>query len=308
MSNPAERLPSVVCECGATIVSDEFVPSSRGGAPNASGFDSCLRRCQVCGIGFSNCKNPSEIITILRDAFDGLPAYVAEGCDRALVECLNQSHVRKKQADFQSLSSEDHVSWTVMRFLQHERLLGQVFRHSDIEPVLLIWGVPVPNSNSEGWALRQKIITVCDHLKEQPRFHSEPDVLLDFGEAGIVLVEAKLWSPNEFKEQSYGGWVKYLKHAAFRDSDSARAIGYYQLVRNWRIGCELAGERPITLVNLGLGFTRDEARKLACLRLSLRTSFRRLFVVRRWSSLLRGVTVPTWLSEYSRRRTLALAE
>lgn len=308
MSNSLERLPSLACECGATVVSDEFMPNSRGGASTASGFDSCLRRCEACGIGFSNCWNPSDVKRILRDPFVGLAAYVAEGCDRALAECLNQSHARKKKADFQSLSSEDHATWTVMRFLQHERLLGQAFRRPGIEPVMLIWGVPVPNNSVEGCALREKIITICDDLKEQPKFRSEPDVVLDFGEAGIVIVEAKLWSPNEFREPSYGGWPKYLNDAVYRDPGCARAIGYYQLARNWRIACELAGERPFTLVNLGLEYTRDETRELARLRLSFRTSARRRFVLRRWKTLLSGIAIPTWLSAYARRRAIPLAK
>ena len=95
--------------------------------------------------------------------------------------------------------------------------------------------------------------------------------MLNFGEAGIVIIEAKLWSPNEFKEENYGGWPKYLNNAAFRDPGCAHAIGYYQLVRNWRIGCHLAGERRFTLVNLGPEFTRNEARELARLGLSFRT-------------------------------------
>ena len=157
-----ERLPTIACECGAIIVSDAFVPNSRGGAPRASGFAGCLRRCQACGIGFSNCRNTSDIVSILRDPFVGLPAYVAEGCDRALAECLNRSHTSKK-TEFESLSSEDHVTWTVMRFLQHERWLGQAFRRPGVEPVLLMWGVPVPNDSAEGWAVREK-----DH-RYQPR-------------------------------------------------------------------------------------------------------------------------------------------
>jgi hypothetical protein len=201
MSNSLKRLPSVACECGAMIVSDEFVPNSRGGAPTASGFDSCLRRCQACGIGFSNSRNPSDIIRILRDPFVGLPAYVAEGCDRALAECLNQSHTRKKKTDFQSLSSEDHVTWTVMRLLQHERLLGQAFRCPGVEPVLLMWGVPVPNNSAEGWALRDKIIGICDDLKERSKRRTEPDVVLDCGEAGIVIVEASCGHPTSSRRK-----------------------------------------------------------------------------------------------------------
>jgi len=195
-----------------------------------------------------------------------------------------------------------------MRFLQHERLLGQAFRCPGVEPVLLMWGVPVPNNSTEGWALREKIIAISNDLRERPTHRTEPDVVLNFGEGGIVIVEAKLLSPNDFKKEDYSGWPKYLNDATFRDPNCARAIGCYQLVRNWRIGSDLAGERPFTLVNLGLEFTCDETRELARLWLSFRTSTRRRFVVRYWNTLLSVATIPTWLSAYARRRAIPLAK
>ena len=132
-----ERLLPVDCECGALIVSDEIVPDSKGRAPAANvGFTSCLRRCEACGTGFSNCRDESEIVQILRDPFRGLPEYIAEGCKRSLSEVSEHIPRRKKEHDFHSLNSEDHVSWTVMRFLQSGRLLGQAFGHPDVEPVL----------------------------------------------------------------------------------------------------------------------------------------------------------------------------
>jgi hypothetical protein len=298
-----KRLSSVTCECGALIVSDEFVPDSRGRAPTANGgYKSCLRRCEDCGIGFSNNKNASGVIQVLRDPFRGLPKFIGEGCERALSECLNTSHRQKKKHDFHSLNSEDHVTWTLMRFLQNGRLLGQAFGHPDVEPILLMWGVPVPNDCSEGWAIREKIIRISNAVHERERQRSEPDVVLDFRGAGIVIIEAKLRSTNDWKEATYEHWPKYQHRAAFGDWDGAVATGYYQLVRNWRIGLSLACGRPLTLINLASAFTADEIKKLERLRLCFRTSRRRCFVLRMWSDVMRGVVTPVWLSEYFRQR------
>ncbi len=306
-ANP-EQLPSVACDCGATIESDPFVPNTRGGAKRASGFASCLRRCNVCGIGFSNAQDPSAVRKILRDPFAGLPAYIAEGSESALADCLNQSHSAAKKTEFESLRSEDHATWTVMRLLQHERLLGRAFRREGRDPVMLMWGVPVPNDDTAGRALRDRIINVSNSLSEKPTRRSEPDVVLDFGDEGVIVIEAKLFSPNERKPETYAGWSKYIDHSVFRDPESACATGYYQLVRNWRIGTALAGERPFTLVNLAPEFAGDERTGLARLRLALRTSRERRFILRRWSALLSGFVVPDWFSDYARRRGLPFAQ
>ena len=133
-------------------------------------------------------------------------------------------------------------------------------------------------------------------------------MVLDFADRGVIVIEAKLFSPNERKPEDYVGWSTYLDHSVFRDPDCARSIGYYQLVRNWRIGTELAGERPFTLVNLAPEFARDERAELARLRLALRTSPERRFVLRRWSALLSGFAVPDWFSGYALRRGLPFAQ
>ncbi|MGO9577730.1 MAG: hypothetical protein ACLPTQ_25750 [Terriglobales bacterium] len=302
------QLPPIKCDCGTTIESEAFVPNARGGATTASDFFSCLRRCNTCGIGFSNAKNPSDVQKILRDPFAGLPAYIAEGSESALNNCLNRAHAAAKRIQFHSFGSEDHVTWTVIRLLQHERLLGPAFRHPGLEPVLLVWGVSVPNDCTAGQALRDRVINVLNGLGEEQDYRTEPDVVLDFGSAGIVIIEAKLFSLNESQSESYGGWSKYLIHSAFRDPECAHATGLYQLVRNWRLGTELAGERPFTLFNLAPEFAGNERTGLARLRLAFRTSPQRRFVLRRWSGLLSGFVIPDWFSEYARQRSVPIAQ
>jgi hypothetical protein len=194
------RLPSIRCECGTLIESGPFRPNKRGGAPSASGYASCLRRCEVCGIGFSNAKtgNISGLTLILREPFAQMPIWLSEDSDSALDQCLNRAHAAKKRMDFQSLHSEDHVTWTVTKLLQREGALGRAFGHPDCrEPDLLIWGAPVPyERNPHGHALRERVIAHLNDLNEQPRFRTEPDLVLDFGNNGVVIVEAKLFSPK----------------------------------------------------------------------------------------------------------------
>ena len=301
------RLPSIRCvECGALIDSGPFTPNHRGGAPRASGYPSCLRKCEACGIGFSNAKiaKTSHLTLILRDPFAQLPTWISEDSNSALKYCLNKAHATKKQMDFQSLYPEDHVTWTVTKLLKRERALGRMFGHpGDKEPNLLIWGVPIPYArNPEGHALRQRVIALLNGFGEHSRFRTEPDLVLDFGDNGLVIVEAKLFSPNDKRPPDYAGWRLYLSPSAFHDVECARTTGLYQLVRNWRLGIELAAGRPFTLVNLAPTFTSTERSELACLRIACGTTATRHVCLRNWANLLASISIPDWFPPYAQRR------
>jgi hypothetical protein len=303
----SRRLPPITCGCGRRIESDAYVPKRGVGAPRASGYTSCLRKCDICDVGYSNANSAdlTKLQTFPRDRFAGLPDWVAEGCDAALDHCLNQAqgHAARKRLEFESLASEDHATWVVMRFLQRQGMLASAFGCEAVEPVMLIWGVPVPNT-PRGSELRSKIVTILRSLHEQEGWFTEPDVILDFESYGLVIVEAKLRSRNEIKKPQYSGWHRYLNDLTFRDAELAKCTGRYQLVRNWRLGLELAQNRPFKLVNLAPVFDFQEREMLAKLRLSFRTSRKHRFVLRRWDQMLGSSYPPSWLVEYSRKRGL----
>lgn len=155
------RLLSVPCpKCKKLLESREFMPNARDGARRASDFQSCLRRCEVCGIGLSNANTDDldRLTIIYRDPFASLPDWIREGCEQTLAQALNVKNRRVKQAKFASSKSEDHITWTVFRFLQHTRTLGKTLGQVGIglstdkahEPTLLLWGVPVPNDDPLG--------------------------------------------------------------------------------------------------------------------------------------------------------------
>jgi hypothetical protein len=243
---------------------------------------------------------------ILREPFAGLPDWVADGCSLALDSCLNQAHRATKRTEFQSMSSEDHVTWTILRFLQREQALGRAFGHPDLLPDVLVWGAPVPNDSVAAQALRKNVIKVLDRIGEAERWRTEPDIILDFGDSGLVIVEAKLFSDNDSKASDYGGWTTYLDATSVRDPACARSTGRYELVRNWRLGVDLAGDRPFTLVNLAPALSAAERRILAQLRIAFGTSSSRRFKLRTWASLVSAGTVPEWLKRYAARRRLNL--
>jgi hypothetical protein len=312
-------LPPLICPgCGGAVQSAYFTPKTTGGAPQATGYPSCLRRCENCGFGFSNAatSDPTKLTIVYRDPFVGIPSSVADGHASALVGAMNVLNRRAKRAKFVSLNSEDHVTWTIFRHLQAEgqlraalaRLGVPFVGHLSAEPTLLLWGVPVPNTPA-GAAVQARLVEVLDALNENHDRRSEPDVILDCGAAGVVFTEIKLRSRNDSKPH-YGGWDKYLNATdAFTDGGQAKGSALYELARNWRIAWDLAGHRPMALINLGPPelFIGNCAAPLSTFAGSLSRSPTRLFLTTTWQSLLgRLPDHPEWLQRYAAARRLPI--
>jgi hypothetical protein len=86
-----------------------------------------------------------------------------------------------------------------------------------------------------------------------------------------------------------------------------RRSGLYELTRYWRIGCDLAGERSFTLVNLGLDdlFTGRTGEEIERFRSCLKESTTRRFKTLAWADLLSMVDIsPTWFQTYVEGRGL----
>jgi hypothetical protein len=85
------KLESRTCpQCGELIESKEYEPNKRGGAPTATSFNSCLRRCNECGIGFSNAKNIDSVVKIYRNPLDNIPREVRNDAMETLAKSLNK--------------------------------------------------------------------------------------------------------------------------------------------------------------------------------------------------------------------------
>ena len=301
------RLPETKCPGCGDLMRDSRPPDA-GPAPAARRYEKCLRRCDKCGIGLSNGNNA---VRIYREPWQNVPGNVHGGLYCALDQALNEQSRCSKKAKFCSQTSEDAVTWTVFRGLQQEGLLRQTLAYlgfglakepSD-EPAMLLWGAPVPASDGRAQLLRQRLLSVSDDLKERAQSRSEPDVVLDFGDEGLILIEVKCNSGNDVKKPDYAGWPLYLERTeAFADWKGARGTGLYELARNWRIAWELAGDRPMWLVNLGPGelFEGTKAEALQAFKQCLKTSDKRRFLWRTWRKFLPDV--PQWLSEYLEQR------
>jgi hypothetical protein len=143
------------------------------------------------------------------------------------------------------------VTWTVFRYLEHAHELGPTMRRLGLvpqapaTPALLLWGVPVPYGGASASVIQERFKAVSDSLGERLDSRSEPDVILDFRDAGVVLIEVKLRSCNDRLNARSPKWDRYLDGTdAFVDRAKARGSGLYELARNWRIAFDLANGRP----------------------------------------------------------------
>ena len=170
--------------------------------------------------------------------------------------------------------------------------------------------MPVDNG-ARGGEIRKQLSDLCTSLQEDPNSFSEPDVIIDLGEDGLVFIEVKHLSGNDLKPVDYPGWSRYASAArlSWRIED-VKALGCYELARNWCLLKGVSGERPATLVNLGPArlFGSAEGARLDRFLAALGTDTRSHFMKVTWSDLLgsRMGEFADWFSQFCRSRGLAL--
>lgn len=280
-----------------------------------SQFEDCLRRCAKCGVGFSNAfRNP---VRIYANPTANVPSQVHAGLAETLHSALNLRNRENKKRKFGFLTSEDAVTWTVFRFLQMTGQIGKVVGALGLlpsatplpEPTMLLWGAPVPAGYPGGEECRKALVCISDRLHEKAASRSEPDVVLNFGEAGVVFIEAKYLSGNERIASHSPKFTHYLNGGTgFTDCEAIRSSGCYELARNWRIGTELAGSRPFTLVNLALPrlFRAGPAETLKLFEMGISKSSSRQFKRVIWREMLLKMNYPQegWFDEFVHQRGL----
>jgi len=309
-----EQLPPTTCpRCGQTATGPQQI-----GYRRAIDYESCLRKCGPCGLGFSNAfTGNAKLLTIIhRDPFTSLPAHISDGHERVLANSFNELNRLSKAKKFTFATSEDHVTWTVFRHLQLAGKLRFVPANlglivtSKVDPIMLLWGSPVPADDAAGRQICDKLRSISEKLREESMQRSEPDVILDFGVAGIILIEVKHRSPNDVKRADYPNWSRYLNGArAFQSEDEVRRTGMYELARNWRFAFELAGGRPFAVLNLGPGrlFSGEKGRRLDAFIATLTQSEHNRFVTATWKQFLQGFgPLPDWLKHYLADRQVAV--
>ena len=273
----------------------------------AKSYASCVFRCD-CGTGYSNASDPADRRRIMRQPEDNVPREVRAGLTRVLANAANERNRPAKRESFCSAFSEDAVTWTVFSFLSGQSQLGLAAELLGLEkpvgkPAVCLWGAALDDSSAS-----QDLSTLFEQVSrsvgEADKSRSEPDVALAWSDL-VILIEVKHTSDNPV-QADYHGFGRYLDDpdmwaAPLRDVEST---GYYELVRNWRLGLAVANvsKSRFGLMNLGPSATRKSAECFAPL---LRTSPDRVFRHVEWSQfLLRVPNIPDWLTRFLKGRGL----
>jgi hypothetical protein len=307
------QLPSLTCpSCGGPIAAIESIDN----APMATQFDYCFRRCEPCGVGASNTADPAAVTYIYLDPLKNIPIASREGAREALDQALNVRNRVSKRRRFGFSTSEDAVTWVVFTYLLRSGQLHAALRRTglivrktlDTAPTLLLWGAPIDNG-ARGVEIRKQLSDLCAGLEEDPNSFSEPDVIVDLGEDGLIFIEVKYRGGNDLKPANYPGWSRYGMAAPLTwQIEDVKASGCYELARNWCLLKNLAAERPASLLNLGPAklFLGTEGARLDRFVAALDTDERSHFIKVIWSDLLGEglVDVPDWFAQFCRDRGL----
>jgi hypothetical protein len=272
----------------------------------------------MCGeVGVSNASSRSSITFIYKNPLLGIPIESREGAANALKHALNERNRPSKWMKFGFVpSSEDAVTWVVFTYLLRSGRLLKTLEHIGIGlgaapetvPTLLLWGVPI-DGDARGNEIRNRLSALCLSIGEKKRSLSEPDVIIDLAEHGIVFIEVKHRSANDFKKETYRGWKTYFHASALPwQISGVKDSGCYELARNWRILNGLAEGKSATLVNLGRKSLSEgkQGAKLERFAKALGSDDRIRFLKVVWSDFLDAALVdaPTWLTHFCGERGL----
>jgi len=209
------------------------------------------------------------------------------------------------------------VTWVVFTYLLRANRLLATLRWAELVSAgaaagapltLLLWGVPV-GDGCRGVEIRSRLKQVCGALGEDPASFSEPDVIVDLGDDGLLFIEVKYRSGNDHGPRDDSHWSRYATAPGLGwHIDGIKASGCYELARNWCLLKMLADGRPATLANLGRArlFSGVEGARLDGFVAALGTCRSSRFRKITWQEFLDPVTddAPLWFTEFLRSREL----
>ena len=263
-----------------------------------------IYRCR-CGVSYSNATREAKRVLIRARPELNVPEPVRSGLAQVLAQSVNATNRGSKQERFCFETSEDALTWTVVRYLESVGRLDALLDReppAGVMPSVLFWGAPSPDSLAIEMA--QLLEKISSGLRENPDRRSEPDVIVVWPELA-VLVEAKYRSGND-RKPDYQNFDRYLDRAGLFavPAEKVKRDGYYELARNWRIGVELAERLHTSFLLINLGPPRIGQTAADFARTLVQTAERR-FIHRSWSAVLTALgPIESWFDAYARTLNL----
>ncbi|MEI8175254.1 MAG: hypothetical protein WCG78_00095 [Candidatus Omnitrophota bacterium] len=177
--------------------------------------------------------------------------------DRELFESIKKV---KRESRIDQDNSEDAVTWNVFRFLEKNKLIGEIIGGMlgiDMrEPEIIYWSYSQSGKNS--WP---ELNRAREEFGEVLKRSSEPDIIIDSSDA-LLFIEAKLTAQNKTephdktnsKKYEIGGdrWFDRVVRSDYKTV--AITDKKYELLRFWLLGTWMANRlgKAFYLVNLVL--------------------------------------------------------
>lgn len=112
------KLDKIECKFCNQLLKSENLPIK---IKKATSFDSCLRKCNKCNIGYSNGKRYK---IIYKCPEQNIPQKLRNyNINYVLDNSLNKQHRKSKRNQFCSESSEDAITWTIFLFLYQQKII-----------------------------------------------------------------------------------------------------------------------------------------------------------------------------------------
>lgn len=186
--------------------------------------------------------------------------------DKDDIDLLNRIMGAKRESRMARERSEDAVSWNVLRFLEKNELIGNVFNGlldvAIVSPELIYWSFSQEEKRS--WS---PLNDARQEFGERLNRSSEPDIIVR-SDSALLFIEAKLTArnetspsnPKELKKYTSGGNGWFSK--VFKSDYNAVAIEArkYELMRFWLLGTWMTKQLGLDfcLINLvRAGFEED---------------------------------------------------
>lgn len=252
-------------------------------------YKDCIRKCQACGIGYSNSVTTPTLI--FEDPRKNIPGFVDSSDFLEILEkSNNRRNISNKKCKAGFSTSEDAVTYTFVKSFSQTGSIERMMRVLGLEvngnhASLFLWGCPILKGTDITLIQRMNSL-LRNEFAERANSLTEPDIILSIEGYGIVIIEVKLHSPNEIK--ATGKLSSYLDRSFYTNLAKAQSSQHYELVRNWSIGNALSENDSFTLINLGKEslFKDRNASKLKFFKESLNCNEKHQFAQVSWEEII----------------------
>lgn len=216
----------------------------------SNSFNDCLRRCEICMVGFSNAKDNPTLI--YKNYADNIPVLLQPNLDFVLNNSLNLINRVNKRNKIAFSTSEDALTWSFFKYFAVTKRLNDLLKLLNIDSEesfydIYLWGTNICSQITDSDFYKQ-FIQISNSFNEDYKKMTEPDVIIKLNDE-LIFIEVKYQSANNVITD-----IKKFDKYFISDVDlmKLKDSGHYELYRNWAFAFKLGNGSKFKLINLGL--------------------------------------------------------